>query len=179
MVQYHFPPIDLLNEGTDTSRFSDRTYVASLGQSLANLFSSFKMDVSVIESNGYGYCVLFKLKLGDDVSVNGVRKLKTEIEVALDGQPIEFLESANRKILMIAIKNQTRPKVMIKDVMRNSSFKTAESKLTIAAGVNVFAGYTTIDLEKYTNLIIVGMTGAGKTTFINDIILSILYKATI
>ena len=31
----------------------------------------------------------------------------------------------------------------------------------------MFAGYTTLDLNKYTNLIIVGMTGAGKTTFLN------------
>lgn len=79
--------------------------------------------------------------------------------------------------MIIAIKNQTRPKVMLKDVIRSRVFQEAESKLTVAAGVNVFAGYTTLDLEKYVNLIIVGMTGAGKTTFLNDIILSILYKA--
>lgn len=177
MAQYHFPPVDLLNEAKDTSKFSDRAYVSGLGESLNQMFASFKMDVSVIESNGFGYCILFKIKLGEGVSPEAVRKMRTEIEVTLDGNPVEFMESPDGTKMIIAIKNQTRPKVMLKDVIRSRVFQEAESKLTVAAGVNVFAGYTTLDLEKYVNLIIVGMTGAGKTTFLNDIILSILYKA--
>lgn len=177
MAQYHFPPVDLLNEAKDTSKFSDRVYVSGLGESLNQMFASFKMDVSVIESNGFGYCILFKIKLGEGVSPEAVRKMRTEIEVTLDGNPVEFMESPDGTKMIIAIKNQTRPKVMLKDVIRSRAFQEAESKLTVAAGVNVFAGYTTLDLEKYVNLIIVGMTGAGKTTFLNDIILSILYKA--
>lgn len=177
MAQYHFPPIELLNEGTDISVFSDRAYVSELGSNLDRMFASFRMDVKVIESNGYGFCILYKLKLGEDVTPAAVQKLKTEIEIALSGNPVEFLVSPNGQIMTVAIKNQARPKIMLKDVIRSAAFQEAGSKLTIAAGVNVFAGYTTIDLEQYTNLIIVGMTGAGKTTFLNDIILSILYKA--
>lgn len=177
MANYHFPPIDLLSEAKDTSRFSDNLYVSGLGESLDQMFAAFRMDVNVIESNGFGYCILFKLRLGEGVTAEAVRKMRTEIEVTLDGNPVEFLESLDGDRMIVAIKNQARPKVMLKDVIRSRAFQEAESKLTIAAGVNVFAGFTTIDLEKYTNLIIVGMTGAGKTTFLNDIILSILYKA--
>ena len=177
MANYHFPPIDLLSEAKDTSRFSDNLYVSGLGESLDQMFAAFRMDVNVIESNGFGYCILFKLRLGEGVTAEAVRKMRTEIEVTLDGNPVEFLESSDGDRMIVAIKNQARPKVMLKDVIRSRAFQEAESKLTIAAGVNVFAGFTTIDLEKYTNLIIVGMTGAGKTTFLNDIILSILYKA--
>ena len=104
MAQYHFPPIDLLSEGKDISKFTDRTYVQALGKNLSDLFLSFKLDASVIESNGYGYCILFKVKLGDGATT-AIRKLKTEIEITLDGQPIEFLESANGKTITIAIKN--------------------------------------------------------------------------
>lgn len=111
------------------------------------------------------------------MTTSAVHKLRTEIEVTLDGNPIEFLDSPDGKRVIIAIKNQMRPKVMLKDVIRSRAFQDSKSKLTIAAGVNVFAGFTMIDLLQYTNLIIVGMTGTGKTTFLNDIILSILYKA--
>lgn len=177
MAQYHFPPIDLLNEARDTSKFSDRLYVAGLGENLGKMFDAFGMNVTVLESNAYGFCVLFKLKLGDGVTADAVKRMRTEIEMILDGNPVEFLESPDGSKVLIAIKNQARPKIWLKDVIRSSVFQEADSKLTIAAGVNVFAGYTTLDLEKYTNLIVVGMTGAGKTTFLNDIILSILYKA--
>ena len=177
MAQYHFPPVDLLSEAKDTSRFSDREYVSGLGKSLNRMFAAFKKDVTVIDSNGYGYCIVFKLKLGQGVSADAVRKLRTEIEVTLDGNPVEFLELPEGDRMMVAVKNQARPKVMLKDVIRSREFREAESRLTVAAGMNVFAGYVTFDLEKYVNLIVVGMTGAGKTTFLNDIILSILYKA--
>lgn len=177
MTQYHFPPVDLLSEAKDTSRFSDRAYVSGLGESLNQMFTAFKLDVTVIDSNGYGYCILFKLKLGEGVSADTVRKLRTEIEVTLDGNSVEFMELPEGDRLIIAIKNQARPKIMLKDVIRSTAFQEAESKLTVAAGMNVFAGYVTFDIEKYVNLIIVGMTGAGKTTFLNDIILSVLYKA--
>lgn len=177
MAQYHFPPVDLLSEAKDTSRFSDRIYVSELAKQLNKVLYDFKIDATVLESNAFGFCILFRVKLGEGVSAETIRKMRTEIEMALDGSPVEFLESADGGTVMIAIKNQDRPKIWLKDVIRSNAFQEADSKLTIAAGVNVFAGYTTFDLEKYTNLIIVGVTGAGKTTFLNDIILSILYKA--
>lgn len=177
MANYHFPPISLLNEGTDISKFNDRSYVNSLGESLTNLLESFNLNASVIESNGYGYCVRFKVKLGEGLSIRDLMKIKTEIEIALDGQTIELLASKDGRTVTIAIKNQLRPKVVLKDIIRSSAFQDAPSRLTVAAGVNVFAGYTVLDIEKYGNMIVVGMTGAGKTTFLNDIILSVLYKA--
>lgn len=177
MPQYHFPPIDLLHESNEQTPFNDLAYVNSLKEKLNNLFQSFKADVEAYEANGYGFCVHFKLRLGENAVPDTVRKLQTEIEMALDGRPVEFLESEDKKRMTVAIKGRTWQKIMLKDVIRSRAFRESGSKLTIAAGVNLFAGYTAIDLLDYTNLIIVGMTGTGKTTFLNDIILSILYKA--
>lgn len=177
MAQYHFPPVDLLNENREPNTFNDREYVSGQKDRLNELFAAFKMDATVFEANGYGFCVHFKVKLGDGVTPVAVRKLQTEIEVALDGQPVEFLESVDGKKITIAIKTRNWQKIMLKDVIRSAAFRESSSVLTVAAGVNLFAGYTAIDLLDYTNLIIVGMTGTGKTTFLNDVILSILYKA--
>ncbi len=177
MTQYHFPPIDLLNESHESNIFNDRTYVEKLRNQLKAMFDSFNMDVNVYESNGFGYCILFNLKLGESVTADAIRKIQTDIEITLDGNPVEFLESTDGKRIIIAIKNQERPKIMLKDVIRSRAFQDSESKMSVAVGINVFAGFTVIDLQKYVNLIVVGMTGAGKTTFLNDIILSILYKA--
>ena len=176
MAEYHFPPVDLLNECRDISRFTDRAYVEKLAGRLAALFASFKMNVTILESSGYGYCILFKLRTGSSVTARTVRGLQTEIEMALDGQPVEFQETGEH-LISIAIKNQNRPRIAIKDVIRSAGFRDADSKLTVAAGVNIFAGYTVLDIERLGNLIVVGMTGTGKTTFLNDIILSVLYKA--
>ena len=177
MAQYHFPPIDLLEEKTESDSFNDNRYVERLKGQLSRMFDSFGMDVNVYEGNGYGYCIRFQLKLGGGATFDAVKKMQTEIEMALDGQAVEFRESPDGRGITIAIKNQARPKIMLKDMIRSRAFREAKSKVSIAAGVNLFEGDTVIDLQKYTNLIVVGMTGAGKTTFLNDIILSILYKA--
>lgn len=177
MAQYHFPPVDLLNENKELNNRNDLDYAAGLKERLNEMFAAFKMDATVFEANGFGFCVHFKVKLGEGVTPAAVRKMQTEIEVTLDGQPVEFLDSVDGKKITIAIKTRNWQKIMIKDVIRSAAFKEASSVLTVAAGVNLFTGFTTIDLEKYTNLIVVGMTGTGKTTFLNDVILSILYKA--
>ncbi len=177
MAQYHFPPIELLEEKTESDVFSDSRYVERLKGQLGRMFESFGMDVNVYEGNGFGYCIRFRLKPGAGVTFDAVKKMQTEIEMALDGQPVEFREQQNGREIAIAIRNAARPKIMLKDMIRSRAFRDAKSKVAIAAGVNLFEGDTVIDLQKYTNLIVVGMTGAGKTTFLNDIILSILYKA--
>ena len=177
MPQYHFPPIDLLDENIEKNNRNDLEYASGMKERLNALFAAFKTDAVVFEANGYGFCVHFKVKLGEGVTPAAVRKMQTEIEVALDGQRVEFLESRDGKKITIAIKTRNWQKIMLKDVIRSSAFRESPSVLTVAAGVNLFAGYTAIDLLDYTNLIVVGMTGTGKTTFLNDIILSILYKA--
>lgn len=60
MAQYHFPPVDLLDESKEISVFNDREYVSRLSNDLEQMFAAFKIDVSVYESNGFGYCILFK-----------------------------------------------------------------------------------------------------------------------
>ena len=44
MAQYHFPPVDLLNESKEYSAFTDIRYVGALKQKMADMFSAFKMD---------------------------------------------------------------------------------------------------------------------------------------
>ena len=177
MAQYHFPPVDLLDESKEYSAFTDIRYVSEMKQKMADMFSAFGMDVSVVDSSHNAYSILLKLRLGQGITPRAVRNLRKDIEVAAGGNPVDFMDDADGKGITVAVKNENRPKIVVKDVIRSAAFQEAESKLTVAAGVNLFAGYMTIDLASLPNLIVLGVTGAGKTTFLNDILLSILYKA--
>ena len=177
MAQYHFPPVDLLNESKEYSAFTDIRYVGELKQKIADMFSAFKMDVTVVDSSANAYSILLKLRLGEGVTPKAIRNLRKDIEVAADGNPVDFMDDPDGKGITVAVKNTNRPKIVLKDVIRSAAFREAESPLTVAAGVNLFAGYMTIDLASLPNLIVLGVTGAGKTTFLNDILLSVMYKA--
>lgn len=177
MAQYHFPPVDLLNESKEYSSFTDIRYVGEMKQKITELFSAFGMDAGVADASSNACSILLKLRLGEGITPKAVRNLRKDIEVAADGNPVDFMDDADGKGITIAVKNESRPKIAVKDVIRSSAFQEAESKLTVAAGVNLFAGYMTFDLAALPNLIVLGVTGAGKTTFLNDILLSVLYKA--
>ena len=177
MAQYHFPPIDRLKDRQDVSAFTDVKYVEELKQKLNYMFAMFGMDVVVVNSNYNAYSILLKLKLGEGVTPKTIRRLREDIELHLDGNPVDFMDTPDGQGITIAVKNARRPSIVLKDIIRGSTFREAESKLSVAAGVNLFAGDMIIDLAALPNLIVLGVTGAGKTTFLNDIILSVLYKA--
>ena len=177
MAQYHFPPIDSLNESQDVSAFTDINYVEELKQKLNYMFAMFGMNVAVTNSNYNAYSILLKLRLGDGITPKTIRRLRKDIELKLDGNPVDFMDTPDGQGITIAVKNTRRPSIVLKDIIRSSAFQEAESKLSVAAGVNLFAGNMIIDLASLPNLIVLGVTGAGKTTFLNDIILSVLYKA--
>lgn len=177
MAQYHFPQISWLKDSEEHSSFTELAYVEKLKQKLNEMFADFGVDATVSVSNHNAYSILLKLRLGPDVTPGAIRRLRNDIELHLDGNPVDFMDAPDGHGITIAVKNARRPGIVLKEVIRSSAFQEAASRLTVAAGVNLFGGYMTIDLASLPNLIVLGVTGAGKTTFLNDIILSILFKA--
>ena len=98
MAEYHFPPIDLLEESKEYSSFTDLRYVGEMKEKIAGMFAAFKMDVKVVDSGNNAYSVLLKLQLGKNVTPKMIRNLRNDIEVALDGNPVDFMDDADGKV---------------------------------------------------------------------------------
>ena len=52
-----------------------------------------------------------------------------------------------------------------------------KSKIAFAAGVDISGNVIVADIAKMPHLLVAGTTGSGKSTFINTIIMAILYRA--
>ena len=177
MGLYHFPPIDKLEESREASNFLDGTFIQKLINRLEDMFAAFGLDIQILEHIETAYTLVFRLKLGGDIKPSAVMKLKSDIELAMYGQPVEMRSEPGDKQMSLAVLDIRRPPIHIKDAIRSSSFMEAKSVFSIAAGIDHFGTYTTIDLARLPNLLVVGVSGTGKTTFLNSVILSILYKA--
>lgn len=140
------------------------------------MFASFKMDVKVIDYKYNDFAILLKLKLGPDVNTRAVRKLRADIELHM-ANPVDFLDDPSGHGITVAVKNIKRPHVALKDIIQSSEFQEAKSKVSVAAGLDLFGGRFVLDLASPPNLLVAGVTGSGKSVFLHDIILSILYKA--
>lgn len=177
MKEYSFPSLSLLMDSPVTGKYKDPKYVEKKKQTLQDLFEILKMDVKVVDCQSNTVDLLIKLQLGDKKTAKAVRDAKRDIELRMEDS-IEFKEDENNdRIMYIVIRDMTRPIVALKEVIYSSAFLESKSKLPIAAGIDFFGGKLIIDLEEIGNLLVVGVTGSGKSVFLGDIITSILYRA--
>ncbi len=177
MGTYQFPPYDLLNGSPDTSKFQSQEYVLKKKEELQEMFSLFGMNVRVVDCHFNSFALLIKLQLGEGVTGKMIRDRRKDIELIM-GDSIDCQDDEeNENIFHIAVKDITRPRIALRDVIYSSEFSSSPSKLAVAAGVDLFGGKLIIDLEKVNNLMIVGVTGSGKSVFLGDLIISILYRA--
>lgn len=103
------------------------------------------------------------LDLARSLSVNFVRVIRV-----IPGTPYVGLE----------IPNTTRELVYLKDIINSKKFQSIRSPLALILGKDISGQPVIEDLRSMPHLLIAGTTGSGKSSGINAMIISMLYKAT-
>ncbi|MGB9598230.1 MAG: DNA translocase FtsK [Minisyncoccales bacterium] len=119
----------------------------------------------------------YTLKPAEGVKLSKISLLNRELSLALAAHPIRIEAPIPGKSLVgIEIPNKTRAMVRLKKLIQSSEFRRESHGLTICLGKNVSGELKFTDLEKMPHLLVAGATGTGKTIFLNNIIISFLYK---
>ena len=176
---YRFPPISLLAAPENKKNEDVGTELRANAQKLVETLASFRVNVKISSVSRGPTITRYELIPEAGTRVRAIANLVDDISLSLATSGIRIEAPIPGKAAVgIEVPNRSVSTVTLRELIENSAFTDAKSKLTVCLGKDVGGSPIMFDIAKMPHLLIAGATGMGKSVCINSIITSILYKAT-
>jgi S-DNA-T family DNA segregation ATPase FtsK/SpoIIIE len=139
----------------------------------------FAVEAEVVEVHPGPVITRFELRPAPGVKVHQISNLAKDLARALSAISVRIVEVIPGKSTVgLEIPNEKRELVTLGEIIKSRTYDEMTSPLALVLGKDISGAPVVADLARMPHLLVGGTTGSGKSTAVNAMVLSLLYKAT-
>ena len=172
--EYKIPPLSLLNKDSGAAKSGNTKATAN---NIRRTFKTFNIDVEIEEISVGPTVTRYAFKPAEGVRLQKIVGLKTNLELALAAHPIRIeAPIPGRALVGIEVPNKANSTVGLASMFASKEFKASKTPLTVAIGKNTTGVIKVASIQKMPHMLVAGATGSGKSVFVHNLILSLLFQ---
>lgn len=172
------PSFDILEAPVDGARVSEDE-ISRDAELIEQTLSNFNVKARVVEAIPGPVVTQFCLAPAPGVKVSSINNLSNDLALALSANAIRVeAPIPGRPYVGIEFPNRSPAVVTLREVFESPAYTSLDEPLKLVMGKNVADDPQIRSLASMPHLLIAGATGAGKSVFLNSLLMSLMFQHT-
>ena len=178
-AEFRLPGTDLLEYIPPTNQDTDKQPLYDMAERVEQAMSNYGVRGKVKEIHMGPVVTMYEFAPAPGTRTGKIANLEKDLAMALEAQAVRIVAPIPGKAVVgVEVPNKSREMVYLKEILQDTSFATATSKLQVALGKDIKGAPVSVNLSKMPHLLVAGTTGSGKSVAVNGMITSLLYNAS-
>jgi DNA segregation ATPase FtsK/SpoIIIE, S-DNA-T family len=173
------PALSLLDDAPKRQAGYSAEALEAMSRLVELKLRDFGVEAEVVEVHPGPVITRFELRPAAGVKVSQISALAKDLARALSTVSVRVVEIIPGKSTVgLEIPNEKRELVTLGEIIKSKTYDEMTSPLALVLGKDISGSPVVADLARMPHLLVGGTTGSGKSTAVNAMVLSLLYKAT-